>query len=311
MKKILITGAGGLLGRQLLFHLKDNSKYFIYALTSNKQKLNNIISAKNIETLENNNTIPWTEIDTVLHCAFARNDNVIELAKSLEFCEYIFCNAIANNVPSIINISSQGVYGQQPTKWTEDTVVAPVGLYALAKFASEVILNSLSKTKNNYTKTTNIRLSSLLFNARFINIFVNNALQGKPLKITGENQKFSFMDVRDAADGLIAFLATDCSEWDKVYNLGTGRQDIIVDIANLVKKIAIDYTCKQVSIEIEQKDIIIDSCMDASKFYNYANWKPRYNIKDIIVSLFEFTPPLSAQVADYKRLKYPFTFLFQ
>ena len=64
MKKILLTGAGGFLGRQLLWHLKESDNYFVYAVTSNVEKLSRVVSASNIEIVEINTEVNWNEIET-------------------------------------------------------------------------------------------------------------------------------------------------------------------------------------------------------------------------------------------------------
>lgn len=287
MKKILLTGAGGFLGRQLLWHLKESDNYFVYAVTSNVEKLSRVVSASNIEIVEINTEVNLNEIDIVIHGAFARTGKSHDLITSLEYSNNIFQAAISNKVPAIINISSQSVYGNNENiPWTENEDMMPNDMYGLAKASSEILLKGLSK--NSSTVITNIRLSSIMINARFVNVFVQNAIDGKPINIVGGTQKVSFMDIRDAVDGIIALLDISTSKWEMAYNLGTGKQNSILEIAEIVKEVAKSYSDKEVVINIDKKDISLNPCMDVSKFTNLTSWTAQYDINEMVRAQFEY-----------------------
>lgn len=309
MKKILLTGAGGFLGRQLLWHLKESDDYFVYAVTSNVEKLRQIVSASNIEIVEINTEINWNEIDIVIHGAFARTGKSHDLITSLEYSNNIFQTAISNKVPAIINISSQSVYGNNENiPWTENEDMMPNDMYGLAKASSEILLKGLSK--NSSTVITNIRLSSIMLNARFVNVFVQNAIDGNPINIVGGTQRVSFMDIRDAVDGIIALLNISTSKWEQAYNLGTGKQNSIVEIAEIVKEVAKSYTDKEVVINIDKKDISLNPCMDVSKFTNLTSWTAQYDINEMVRAQFEYLTDVNR--GGVKSIyNYPMTFNWQ
>ncbi len=287
MKKILLTGAGGFLGRQLLWHLKESDNYFVYAVTSNVEKLSRVVSASNIEIVEINTEVNLNEIDIVIHGAFARTGKSHDLITSLEYSNNIFQAAISNKVPAIINISSQSVYGNNENiPWTENEDMMPNDMYGLAKASSEILLKGLSK--NSSTVITNIRLSSIMINARFVNVFVQNAIDGNPINIVGGTQRVSFMDIRDAVDGIIALLDISTSKWEMAYNLGTGKQNSILEIAEIVKEVAKSYSDKEVVINIDKKDISLNPCMDVSKFTNLTGWTAQYDINEMVRAQFEY-----------------------
>lgn len=287
MKKILLTGAGGFLGRRLLWHLKESDDYFVYAVTSNVEKLSRVVSASNIEIVEINTEINWNEIDIVIHGAFARTGKSHDLITSLEYSNNIFQAAVSNKVPAIINISSQSVYGSNDNiPWAENEDMMPNDMYGLAKASSEILLKGLSK--NSSTVITNIRLSSIMLNARFVNVFVQNAIDGNPINIVGGTQRVSFMDIRDAADGIIALLNISTSKWEQAYNLGTGKQNSIIEIAEIVKEVAKSYTDKEVVINIDKKDISLNPCMDVSKFTKLTSWTAQYDINEMVRAQFEY-----------------------
>ena len=66
--------------------------------------------------------------------------------------------------------------------WTESTPVEPDYLYAMGKYSSEIITKLMLEETD--IKWTNIRLCSVCENARFVRIFVQNAIEGKPIHLT-------------------------------------------------------------------------------------------------------------------------------
>ncbi|NLY76519.1 MAG: NAD(P)-dependent oxidoreductase [Tissierellia bacterium] len=299
-KSVLVTGASGFLGRELIELLIYRDDFMVLALTSSKERLTSFFG--NTSSLEcfninewKDKKLPWHKVDILIHCAFARGYRTDkEIAESLDFTNKLFLDAIENDVKNIINISSQGVYGQGSKPfWKEDNPVCPQDLYSFAKYASELLVSNIRKISNKKVNVTNLRLASLTgpkdnLHLEVISKFVIKALKSETINIIGGHQKFSYLDVRDASSAIISLLYTEPENWKEVYNLGSNQQHNIIEIASIVSEVAKKYTRKPVKIEVLKKDINLDVGMDSSLFYEDTGWKPQYNIKDIIVSLFDY-----------------------
>src|SRR5690606_21884747 len=145
---ILITGASGFLATEIINQLQ-HTEHSIFALSSNKEKLTskneeNIISLYDFEDW-NKNLVPMDNIDVVIHCAFARaHKGGAEIAKSLLFTQKLFETFSKNQVSSVINISTQEVYGKNATPWKENQEVLPNTIYATAKYYTELLTNEFA-----------------------------------------------------------------------------------------------------------------------------------------------------------------------
>lgn len=287
MKNIVITGANGLVATEFINRLlQDDPSVTIYAVTTNIAKLKSRylsqqrVVCTTLEELE----VKESDIDAVLNCAFARNAVPNSIAHSLDFARKIAEWAKKFQAKRFINISSQSVYGKiNEPMWTEDTDVSPDYLYAMGKYATEQIVASVLSQSD--VKYTNIRLSSVCERARFMNVFVKNVLAGDPIKITGGNQRFSFIDVRDVAEALEAVVNYQ-GEFVHSYNLGTGTNYSLLEVADIVSSIAEEILHKKADIQIEPSDIADKTGMDNNLFCKTFNWRPQYEMKHMVESLF-------------------------
>lgn len=287
---ILISGAGGFLGSQLIGQLleKDSSK--VLALTSKADKLlNRFNNHEDLSAYDNKEDVPFEQVDVLVNCAFARTSDGLQLASSLDFTNEFISYAASRGVGGIINISSQSVYSQKREEAaTEDTTIIPESLYGVTKYATEVLISNICENEN--VPYTHLRLGSLAgagFDARLTNRFIKSAINGQTIKIKGGKQIISYMDVRDAASGLVAISYVKPNNWKKVYNFGTDQSLRLPEIAHLVKSIAPEYISTKVKVEIEEGDDFLNLSLDNSKFYEDASWHPKYSMEDTIRFIFE------------------------
>lgn len=297
-KGVLITGAGGVLGQELMEQIlrRKEADVIIYALELSKDRIplkyleNRFVFSFDIKDWEDNK-IPFEDIDIIIHCAFARSSDGKLLVESLNFTRDILEQAVNNDVSAFINISSQSVYDRKVRPlWTEESPIAPGEpdtFYALTKYSSELLTTGICNFSN--TVSTNIRLASLVgkgMDERIISRFIKQAIEGQAIKLFGGDQITAYMDVRDAAAGLIALIDTDIRKWKTTYNLGNKWRYTLNEIAECVKEAGKKYLNNEVVIITEKADNFIDSGMDSSLFYEDTRWEPENELKKIILNIF-------------------------
>ena len=286
MKKVLITGASGFLGHHLVQELlKQDDTEVIAVLGRPEDKANSLPQSDRIVIYPCSDlfSTDFGHIDTLIHTAFSRGDNLPGLTRSIEMTEQVIEMVNEQDIDSIINISSQGIYrGLKPgERVDENGFVEPDTAYGLSKWAVENMLK-LGCTK----RYTNIRMASLSSNARFLDFFVDSVIAGKVITVTAPHQYASIMDVSDAVRGILSIEGLDLAEREEVYNLGPGVQYSILDYAETTNTIGQNFGYPAVEIKVDDNGKTFAICMDCTKLENQTNWKPMISKKAMLSNLF-------------------------
>ena len=274
-KKVVITGASGFLGRQVVKRLAGDESFLVYALTSRPDELKDTAGNKSDNIVfEHKDAIDGDEADKILSgsiviaCAYPRGSAGEDIADGLNYIRRTFEAAVMHEAMAIINISSQSVYSQKREgAAAEDAPVCPESMYAVGKYAMELLLESICK--GSVTTYTNIRMASLIgpgFDQRIVNRFVKQALDTGKLSVSHSSRRFSFLDVEDAVSGIAAILATDPGKWEKVYNLGNRDSYTVSDIASAVKGVLEREGTGDICIEEHEGDEKGSSELDCTLF---------------------------------------------
>ena len=148
--KILVTGAGTLLGNTLSKKILSNNfdliasyrKTFPKNLNIDKDKLFKLDLSKNIKFPK--------DVDTLIHCASAIPSYEISDKKMIDTNYYGFkrllSQAIKNNCKKVILISTMSVYGKISVRnINENTKTKPIDAYGKSKLMMENLLIKESK----------------------------------------------------------------------------------------------------------------------------------------------------------------------
>lgn len=281
-----MTGASGFLGHFVVEELLKNPEFEVVAIGGlPEDKANPLPESPKLQfyTLDKLFTDCFTNVDTVVNCAFARSNDAQLLAGAIAFTERVIERFVALGVMSVINISSQGVYARLPQGElsNEDSPILPIDLYSMVKYSVESMFHVSS-----IPYITNVRLASLMMPQRFLYYFVKKAKAGEAFTVTAPNQYAALLDVRDAATGLAAITKIRYDKRALTYNLGIGCQYSLLEYAETVKAVG-DELGYNVSYNVVDNGTEACAGMDCTKLFNEADWTPRYFLREMVVSLFE------------------------
>lgn len=278
---IAITGAGGFLGTELLRQLSCRSNVKVTAFTFDfERERETFVRASNITAADNSSagSFDYSDTDVLINCAFPRNTADENFAAGLDFIQTVIEKAAGDKAGAVINISSQSVYSQKRSNSADETTaVIPETRYAVGKYFSELFVNSVCRN----IRHTNLRMASLIgagFNQRITNKFAAIAAKGGQISISGGDQLFGFLDVRDAASGIITAALSE-KPWSEAYNLGTNKAYTLMEIACEAVKIGRELGFEAPEPEISGTGEWQNSSLDCTKFSREFSWQPSYDLE--------------------------------
>lgn len=279
MKNILVSGAGGFLGSELVRNLLKNPDVYVIALTRQKERLEGIYgSYANFEVAAE---IP-TGIDVLIHCAFPANANGVQLAQGLDYIAEMYTQAREQHVAAVIHISSQSVYSQKKDEAaTEETIPDLWSKYAVGKYAVEKLTNAFFAD----IPHTNLRMASLIgpnSDSRISNRFIRQVMERKDIHIVADVQNFGFLDVRDAAKAIEQYAMMDTKRWVEVLNLGSGFSYSLQEVAECVIRVGTEYGYHANVIIGEEIGDTRNSLLNGLMLEELLGWKAEITLEQTI-----------------------------
>jgi nucleoside-diphosphate-sugar epimerase len=291
MKRILVTGALGYIGCNLVNDLAKNKNYYIIAVDIGyfyRKKF----PQKNVKTLVKSFDLlsikEIKKIDCVIHLAAISNDpsalinsklswetNVLGTYKLLNLCKIV-------KIKKFIFASSGSVYGvKKEKKVHENLELLPLTDYNKTKMIGERVVHSYS----NYFSTVVLRPATVCgFSESMrldltVNALTYDALKNKMVKIYGGTQSRPNINIKDMIRVYKFFLNNNCKG---TFNIGFENYTI-----NKIAKIIIKtLNNKKIKIKRLRSNDVRSYRLDSSKILKLG-FKPKYTIKDAIKELLE------------------------
>ena len=254
-KNILITGAGGSIGSELVTQLSkvvnkkiiclDFSELFLFNLKNNldlnQKKIRLVLGDINDQNLIKK-IVKDNKIDLIFHSA---------AYKHLNFLEENPVQAIKNNILGTYNlINTVNSFTKKKIKIiniSTDKAVIPSSILGLTKRVSEIICYSFK-----YDKYSKIDISTVRFGNVFgsrgsvINLFLEKLNKGENIDLTHKDAKRFFMSINEACNLVIA--ASQIEGKFKTFILDMGKpikiKSLLEKMIFLKKKINKDFKIK-------------------------------------------------------------------
>jgi len=257
--KILVTGGAGFIGSHLVDALASMSDTEIVVLDNlthgSVENVRQHLDAAGFELVRGDVRDGdlvrrlIADVDYVFHLAA-----LIEVQTSLkepQLTDEINVQGTLNileaardaDVKRIVYASSCAVYGEPKfLPVSEEHPTAPLSPYGASKLAAEAYCTAYHHTYG--LKTVALRYFNVYGPRQFrgpysgvITIFLERALQGKPLIIYGDGkQTRDFVYVKDVVDACI-LAASRQSAIGHAINVGTGKETSIIELADIIKQL--------------------------------------------------------------------------
>jgi len=294
-KKILVTGAAGLIGSQVVKELISR-KYEVIAVDNfsygHNENDNPLVTWVEEDITKSNFENIFNELKPtgVIHCAAhpggkSLQEPVLDVKVNILGSIKLFYQAAMAKIP-IVYLSSSAVYG--PSELTrglkENDELNPGTIYAVCKVACENYLKILEKGYG--LKWTVLRLFATYGPGHkgntfqgIVNIMLTQLLNGNEVVVKGSLQRVrGLVHVTDAACAIIDALETEKSR-SHIINIS---HEIPSTIENIIK-IIIKHMGKEDAKIIEEDGTVGDpmyNYADITKSKEILNFEPKYSLED-------------------------------
>ena len=303
---VLVTGGNGAVGSHLVKKLLEFSAKVVVLDDLSQSSPKNLSSHKNLKIIKGKITnenllkkIFKKKYDYIFHLAarFANEmsvkDPVEDLSVNIKGTLQILLHSSKQNPKRFVYTSSSSLYGvQNMSSFNEKLYPNPSTPYAASKLSSEHYCYAIGKLTG--LKFSIVRLSNSYGPndppGKFRNVipnFFNAAMKNKDLIITGTgNETRDFTFVEDTVQGIL-LAATKKSAENQLFNLGTGKETKILDIAKIILSIT-NSKSKIKFVPNRTFDPIKKRKMNIKKAKNLLGYNPKTDIKSGLKSTHEW-----------------------
>ena len=236
-RRILITGAGGSIGGEILQRCSEHSPAKIIALDHSENAIYTLnerfrrqLKIENIETVLASvadeklieNIIIKNKIDTIFHCAAYKHVNI---------CEKNIFAALDNNAVNTLKLARLAGKNkvERFTLISSDKAVRPTNYMGATKRLAELAVE-LIKSEFESTKYVTVRFGNVIGSSgSVIPKFQEQIMRGGPVTVTDKNVIRYFMSAREASE--LVLQASSIDPNGGTYILDMGRPINIHDLA--------------------------------------------------------------------------------
>ena len=288
-KKILITGASGFLGVNLIRKLSKQKSFIIYGLVNLKtRKFEKIKKVKYIKSdISNSRQLKKklkNNFDYVIN--FAGNidhKNKNQTLKTHYFGLKNLINAIQKEkIKRFIQVGSSLEYGNKECPHFENIKCNPISHYGKSKFLSTKFIQK--KIKNYIILRPYQIYGSYQKINRLIPLVIDACLKNKSFDCTDGSQYRDFLYVEDFIDLVIKIIKKRKIK-EGIYNVGSGKPIKVKKVISSIQKIIKKGKPQFGKIKM-RRDESNSSYPNISKIKRNLNWKPKtkfhYGLKKTI-----------------------------
>ena len=254
--RVLVTGGAGFIGSHLGDRLVRDGHQVVVVDNESTGVRENVPSAAryikgDVSRSEDLNDAFAGGIDAVCHIAGqvslirSYTDAGVDIRTNVLGTLNVLQQCVKHRVPRFLFAASMQAYGNTTVVPTpEDTPCEPASYYGITKYAAERYVRTTAERPDlGFTfNVTCFRMYNVYGPRQAVNnpyqgvlgIFIGNVLRGERITIYGDGiQSRDFVYIDDVVDAWAGALSNPAS-YGGVFNLGSGRQTAIRDLARLV-----------------------------------------------------------------------------
>ena len=272
MNKIIVTGANGFIGKNVVSYLEDRNSQVVKLSRDNgditdPKLLSDFSNVSHVIHLAGKHFVPdsWEDPYEFMRVNFLGTQNIID------FClknrsRLIFASTYLYGVPEYNPIpESHPIFSNNP--------------YALSKYFAEQSISFFCKHKDLDAKV--LRLFNVYGhgqrNEYLIPSILNNIETGKDIQVNSLIPRRDYVYIEDVVKSII--LSLECRGKYDIFNIGSGVSHSVQDLIGLIKNIS-KSNAKVVSKNIQRKNEVMNVIADIGYAKEKLGWIPDFTLED-------------------------------
>jgi len=296
VKKILITGSSGFIGRELVKKLLKKNVYLYLLINKKKLKIKskkiNFIRCSLLNSKNLNKKLHKIDITDIIHCAWvgvsSGTRNSLKQNLNLKITNNLLSAIKYKKINCFITLGSQAEYGKKLNRIYENSHTRPLTKYGKTK------IKILKKIKN-FCKTNYIRFVWLRIFTGYgsgsdknwlITSTICKLINNKKIKFTAGDQIYNFIYISDIVSAIIKSIYINTAHG--IFNLGGAKSYTIKHVVKLIftkLKIKKEPVFGQLDY---REDQIMKFIPSTSKIKDTLKWKQVYSISKGINEIIKF-----------------------
>lgn len=216
MKTIIVTGAGGYIGKHVINELVKSKKFKIIAISRNIEKFDTSVKVLNIDIFKNTNfnLVLNEKPNILLHLAWEKgfehnsDSHIINLPKHYQFIKEL----IKGGIKHIAVIGSMHEVGYWEGSVDEKTPTNPLSLYGIAKNSLRQSLEILGSENNflfQWLRCYYVYGDDKKNNSIFSKICNMESNNQKDFPLTDGKNKYDFIHIDELANQIVSCVSQD------------------------------------------------------------------------------------------------------
>jgi len=293
-RSVLVTGGSGFIGSHLAERLVSDNEVTVLDDFSTGQR-------ENLPFLSDDDIVRGSVLDDDLVAdTVAGQDVVVHLAAmmgvqrtldnprsvleiNIDGTRTVLEAAAEADVDRVLVASTSEVYGDAPDPpYAEADPTAPKTNYAVSKLVDERFAKAFAEENAfDYTAVRYFNVYGPRQDASkkgyVVPIFLRRALNDEPIQVHGDgDQTRDFTYVDDAVDCTLRALGD--TGHNETFNVGTGKETTVRELAEVVTEVVPDSTVKHV--DNPRPYTIRRRCADVSKAKKILGYEPTYSLRE-------------------------------
>jgi UDP-glucose 4-epimerase len=299
--RILVTGGAGFIGSHLVDRLVKDGHQVVVIDNESTGRRENVPAAAtyvkgDVSQFEDLEEAFAVGLDAVFHIAGqvslirSYTDAGLDLRTNVLGTLNVLQQCVKHRVSRLLFAASMQAYGNTTVVPTpEDTPCEPASYYGITKYAAERYVRTTAERPDLdfIFNVTCFRMYNVYGPRQSVDnpyqgvlgIFLGNVLRGEPITIYGDGiQSRDFVYIDDVVEAWVGALSNPAS-YGGVFNLGSGRQTAINDLARLVVETVAGRRDYPIVHEPTRPGELRSVQADITRAREVLGWEPRVSFE--------------------------------